>query len=368
MTGRQSLIDKLDETIASKGIAARAEVLRAVTELFLSGCTKYSDENVALFDDVMGRLIEELDHSVRAEFVTQLAEIPNAPPNVIRALALDDSIEIAGPILSQSERLDEDILVESAKTKSQDHLLAISRRRTLNQSVTDVLVERGDQKVALSVTANLGAEFSEFGYSKLVERAQNDGELAIGVLARPEIPRQHALNLFRRASEGVRRKLESENPQKTELIRGLIAQASDRIQAKSREASESFSAAQSLVRKLHNTNQLTEAKLVVFARSGQFYETVVAIALMCKVPIGVVERAIINDESDQILVLARAIDLSWDTTKAILLIESETNSVTANNIGHNFKNYNKLSPELAKKALQFYRLREKSDNHSASKQ
>jgi hypothetical protein len=36
----------------------------------------YSDDNVALFDDVMGRLIEELDHSVRSEFVTQLAEIP----------------------------------------------------------------------------------------------------------------------------------------------------------------------------------------------------------------------------------------------------------------------------------------------------
>ena len=55
---------------------------------------------------------------------------------------LDSAIEVAGPVLSHSERLDDPILVESAMTKSQDHLLAISRRKALAEPVTDVLVEK----------------------------------------------------------------------------------------------------------------------------------------------------------------------------------------------------------------------------------
>jgi uncharacterized protein (DUF2336 family) len=59
---------------------------------------------------------------------------------------------------------------ETAKTRSQAHLLAISLRKTLAESVTDVLVERGDRRVALSTAENPGAAFSEFGYFTLVQR------------------------------------------------------------------------------------------------------------------------------------------------------------------------------------------------------
>ena len=48
---------------------------------------------------------------------------------------------------SMPERLDETTLIECAKTKSQEHLLSISRRKTLPEPVTDILVERGDQQL-----------------------------------------------------------------------------------------------------------------------------------------------------------------------------------------------------------------------------
>ena len=360
MTERQSLIDTLEEAISHKDIAVRAQLLRAVTELFISSCGKFSDEHVALFDDVMSRLLDEIDHSVRAEFGNQLAEIPNAPPNIIHTLALDDSIEVAGPILSRSERLDEAFLVESAKTKSQDHLLAISHRRSLGEAVTDVLVERGDQQVAINVVTNLGAKFSEFGYSTLVKRAHNDGDLALGVLSRPEIPRQHLLSLFKSASESVRRKLEVANPLKASLIRDVVAQASDRIQATSREGSAAFEAARSLVESLQKAGRLSEAQLLDFARAGKFDETVVALSLMCEMPVGVVERAIVNDDADQLLVLAKSIGLSWETTKAVLLVQSGARSRSTQDLAHFLEGFTKLRPETAKKAVQFYRFREKS--------
>ena len=360
MTQHQSLIDSLEEAISHKDIAARAGMLRAITQLFTSSCSRLSDEHIALFDDVMGQMLNEIDHSARAAFGVELAAFPNAPPKIIRTLALDDSIEVAGPVLSGCEQLDEAFLVESAKTKSQDHLLAISRRHSLGEAVTDMLVERGDQQVAISVAGNLGAKFSDFGYSTLAERAQNDVDLALRVLARPEIPRQHLLSLFNSASDSVRRKLEATDPRKVDLIREMVAQASDLIQAKSRESSAAFALARSQVESLQSLGKLSEAQLFDFARADKFYETVVAMSLMCELQPGAVERAMANDEADQLLVLAKSIGLSWETTKAILLIQRSDRSRSTQDIAQFLASFTKLRPETAKKAVQFYRFQEKA--------
>jgi uncharacterized protein (DUF2336 family) len=360
MNERQSLIDTLEQAMANKDIAVRAELLRAVTRLFVSSSAKLSDEHVGLFDDVMGCMLKEIDQSARAEFGGQIADIPNAPPRLIQTLSRDDSIEIAGPILSRSEQLDEASLVETAKTKSQEHLLAISRRRSLGEAVTDVLVERGDQRVAISVVGNSGAKFSEFGYSTLVKRAQSDDDLALGVFSRHEIPRQHLLNLFQTASDSVRRKLEGADPRKAELIGDMVAQASDRIQAKSREGSAEFAAARAVVEALHKDGKLSEAQLVDFARTGKFDETVVALSLTCDMPVGVIERAIVNDDTDQLMVLVKSVGMSWDTTRTLILMASKAKSRSKQDLERFYETFGKLRPETARKAVQFYRFREKS--------
>ncbi len=137
-------------------------LLRRVTDLFIVGANRYSDEEIAAFDDIIGRLAVEIEISARALLAVRLAPIANAPPKTIRALAFDDSIEVARPILIQSERLDDPTLVENAKNKGQEHLLAISQRRVLSEAVTDVLVARGDQQVVLSTAENRGARILQF--------------------------------------------------------------------------------------------------------------------------------------------------------------------------------------------------------------
>ena len=85
--------------------------------------------------------------------------------------------------------------------------------KSLAETVTDVLVERGDRDVALSVVQNAGAKFSETGYVRLVKRSEGDDELAQSVGSRPEIPRQHFLKLLTTASKAVRIALEAAHPQ-----------------------------------------------------------------------------------------------------------------------------------------------------------
>ena len=166
--------------------------------------------------------------------------MPNAPSNTLRTLALDDAIEAFGPILSRSEQLSEATVVEVASTKSQDHLLAISRRSSLSTTVTDVLVERGN------TAANSGASFSERGFSTLVRHAETEDKLALRVLLRPDVPRQHMLKLFSDTSEAVR----SAEPDKAKLFQDLLAQAVKEFRSKTRTRSPEHAAIYSHVMSL----------------------------------------------------------------------------------------------------------------------
>src|SRR5258705_3532944 len=188
MKPQENLIDQLEDALAQSDIGRRAETFRRVTDLFVPGSGKFSGEQIALFDDVMSRLLEQIELSARAAFGKRLAMIPDAPLRVIRGLALDDEIEVAGPVLAHSERLDDPILVESATTKSQDHLLAISRRKTLAEPVTDVLVERGNREVAVSTAGNMGARFPISANSPLVKRPRSAAALGPPAWRGPEIP------------------------------------------------------------------------------------------------------------------------------------------------------------------------------------
>src|SRR3984957_16910110 len=338
------LIDQLENALGNRDFARRAEVLRRVTDLFALRSGSFSDDQIALFDVVMGRLLENIESAARAQFGSRIAKLPDAPRGVVRLLAQDDAILVAGPVLTHSERIDVDTLVDTAKTKSQDHLLAITGRKMLVEAVTDILADRGNQAVVSATARNTGAKFSEFGVSSLVRKARDDGDLALCVWSRPDIPRQNLVKLFVDASEVVKNQLVEADPRRAELIKSVVAQATDDIQTKARAGSNDFSLASNEVRELNAGGRLNEAQLQAFADEGNFDKVVASLALMCDLPVGVVERALVQNQTEQIVVLARALDLSWSTTMKLLLMHAGVNGSSRQQLDVTFANFFRLQP------------------------
>ena len=102
-TNSQSLIDELEEAIAKQDLHRRAAVMRRLTDFFIVDGAGLSEDHIAVFDDVMSRLIIAVDRSARAEFGEMLARHPNAP-KTSRILALDDEAAVAAPVLTHSRR------------------------------------------------------------------------------------------------------------------------------------------------------------------------------------------------------------------------------------------------------------------------
>ena len=154
--------------------------------------------------------------------------------------------------------------------------------------------------------------------------------------------------------------MEATDRRKAELIREMVTKASNEIQTIVREKSAGYAEAYSHVENLFKSKKLNEETLAAFARERKFDETAVSLSMLCDLPIGLIERAFVQKWSEQLLVIAKAIDLSWSTTKTILLLDSGTKDATAPELDECFKSFTRLQPETARKALQFYRLREQA--------
>jgi uncharacterized protein (DUF2336 family) len=354
------LLDELESALASGDIPRRIDILTRTTDLFINGAEHFSEEQVGVFDDVMAHLVNAIEAKARAKLSHRLAPIPNAPSNVIHLLAFDDDIEVARPVLTQSERLDDRDLLVSAGTKSQQHLFAITQRNSLSEAVTDVLVERGDRDVVHSVVRNVGARFSDAGFRMLVKRSSGDDVLATEVGLRNDIPRSHFLMLLEKASSEVRARLSAENPRAGEAIDGVVAEVVGGIRAEVFKASPDFAAAQIAVERQNRVRRIGETEIYQYARERKFEETAIALALMCDTPVDVVERALLDPGAEIVLILAKVAGLSSTTTKAILLLRAADRGMSAKDLDQALSSFNRLQTDTAKRVLSFFRTRVKT--------
>jgi uncharacterized protein (DUF2336 family) len=355
MSVDQSLMSDLEQAILVSSTERRAASLQHVVELFVARAPDFSEAQVGLFDVVMMRLAVAIELSVRAELAERLAPVPNAPPRMIQTLAFDDEIEVAGPVLMQSERLDDGALVRNATTKSQRHLLAIAQRKSIGPSVTDVLVERGDSIVVVKTAQNMGAKFSENGYSRLIQRSSKDERLAFIVGKRPELPRHQFLKLLSIASQSVRFKLERENPQAVDEIRRVVREVEVSIQSQSAHESHEYSAALVTVEELSREGRLHEHDVAKLAIDGKFEEAVVAMSLIADVPIAVVERALTSIRPELLLMLVKAMEFSWTTVKAILQLRVHSRSGELHDVEQCLASFERIKLATAIQAVRFHR-------------
>jgi uncharacterized protein (DUF2336 family) len=349
-----SLIDELNEAVAAGDVKRRLRIMLRITDLFAAGARNYSGEQVAVFDDVLKELTADIELGARAELAQRLARIDGAPPRVLRSLAFDDAIEVAGPVLTHSEELSDADLVENASTKSQAHLFAIAQRLKLSEAVTDVLVERGDRRVVNKVARNRGARFSLAGYEKLTVRARRDSRLTLALGRRGDLPRQCFIKLLEAASASVRARLEAEHPQAGETIRDVVDDVATLMQREARAGSDAHAAAARDAKSRFRVGGANEASVHAPARAQEFDKTVVALARLGRFPVDLVERALLDEGDDMILLFAKAAGCSWTTTRELLTMYAANRKLTPDDITRSFERFDKLSRKTAQSIVTFH--------------
>jgi uncharacterized protein (DUF2336 family) len=350
-----SLLPELEDVVQHGTAERRAETLRRITGLFLDGAVNFNDEHVALFDDVIGCLIEEIEAKALAELARRLAPVANAPAGVVSKLAHNDDIAVAGPLLMAAKLTDPD-LMHIAETKSQSHLLALSARLGINEALSDILVMRGNLDVARSIATNHQARLSEQAFTRLVQRAEQDGVLAEKVGLRTDIPPRLFRQLLMQASDVVQKRLLAQAKPETQAeIRRVLAKVTDEVAAKA--APRNYAAALAAVRALHKERKLTEADIASYAKAGKYEETIAALATLCAVPVEVVDRLMSGERADPVLILARSAGFGWPTVREVIGARPGPKP-SAQVLDAAFENFERLTAATAQRVVRFWQVRQ----------
>jgi uncharacterized protein (DUF2336 family) len=355
MTMTRTHLQELDEAISRGTPESRVRALWHATDLLIAG--SYSEEEIETFGRVIERLADEIEVEVRAWLSVRLSHFDEAPINVIRKLAFDDAIEVAGPVLEESVRLDDETLIANVRSKSQSHMLAISRRTSLGEDVTDVLVARGNRTVVNSVAANSGARFSGSSLLHMVKRAEGDSILAERLGLRKDIPRNLFQQLIAKASNDVRKRLASERPEMMDEIATSVVDVAGDLQSKFGPVSRSYFVAKRVVTAQHRQGRLTEDSIAGYAMAHKLEEVTIGLSLLCALPVDVIERALLDRNRQTPLILAKALGFSWNTTMGLLFLGAKDHRITARDFSDLEREFNRLNVESSRSVLEFYQSR-----------
>jgi len=345
-----SLFVELETTLTHGAASQRFTILRRMTDLFLAGKDTYSDDHIAIFDSLISRLIERIEHQALVELSGKLAPVDRAPATVIGRLSRHDDITVSGPILEQSNVLTDNDLIEIAKTKSQAHLSAIAGRKRIGEPVTDVLIDRGDSEVARKVTLNIGARFSRFGMAIAVRRAEQDETLAAAVADRVDLPQDLLDILVSKATVTVRERLLADaKPEMRQRITEVLGRVSGQVSNQvAREAAAKTRAAPV------DRDQL-KGYMAICVDMKNVAQLIEAFATYCDVPYKTVDDLVQEQSDEGMLVLGKASNMQWPELEGVLRVLLPSKTKTVEGMQALFAAYVQLTAANAHRAIRFIR-------------
>lgn len=356
-----SLIAELIESLDAGGPQERLRILRRLTDLFMAGARSFSSDQIAIFDDIFQELTRDIEVSARERLSHAMAKLERAPRRLVRSLAFDDDITVAGPVLVHSRELSDEELVENVRSKSQDHLLAIAQRLELSEVVTDALIESGNARVVRRTVRNSRARISLPGYDRLIVRAREDRILAVAVGERRDLPRQCYIKLIESAAASVRTRLEAAHPEFASAIEATVDELANELQEQTRKLSKPHKRAARQMAARLRTRKASEADVHAAASVHDFEKTALALAGLGGFPLDVVERALLDQGADAVLLLAKAAGCSWVTAREVLELRDAERQFSVEEMRRHSEQYKKLKRETARNILRFREQRLRSN-------
>jgi hypothetical protein len=348
------LIAELEGAVLSGSPERRVRMLRQVTDLFLSDANRLNENQIGVFDDVLVRLIERMEACELLQLSSTLSGCDSAPKEIVRQLAHHEEASVAGPVLTKSIRISEDDLIRIAKSHGQKHLLAISGRAVLNENVTEILLERGDQGVSRKLAANGGARFSDIGYSTLAERAAGDGTLAETLGFRGDLPEKTLRDLLPKASEATRIRLLKHAPPKLRVrIQAAIRAVVEQVAVKTPELIDYTEALNSSVA-LNRAGKLGDQAINRFASQGEYPNIVAALSLLSTASTEAIEQVMGHPRLDGLMIVCKASRLNWSTTAMIIRNRPNCAPVSKAELAQARQRFESLLLSAAQLAISFW--------------
>lgn len=184
----------LTEMAASTG-RARSVLAKRLADIICLPSSVIGPQERWIVGDLLHEILRNSDATIRRRCAARLAEIRDAPANIVKLLAAD-AIEIAAPLLENSEALSDFDLMEVCRLGGLDHRVLIASRDPVSETVSATLASVGEPAVVMALLRNDRARLAPPTVTHLVSLAQEEAAYVPLLLKRGELRPRSALQLF----------------------------------------------------------------------------------------------------------------------------------------------------------------------------
>jgi Uncharacterised protein conserved in bacteria (DUF2336) len=352
------MLAELKSLAEERSAEKRADLLHKIADLFFAGIDEHSDAERILFNEVIENIVDQISRAARIDVATNLATQAGFPIKVVRKLANDDDIEIAGPVIQGSPDLDDNDLIAIACKGADGHLAVIAGRDRLSEGITDVLVDRGSRGVVHKVSHNHGARFSNGGMLALVNKARDDLQLQIALVNRPDLTKNAVDNLLPIITAALAFSLaERGYDVSSKLPPHLVEHARRQFElAMANRNQQSIAAYHVFGQFLAGRLSLEEALLRI-VECEQMLEVAALLAYPTRLDRHLLMGVLSAGPEQNAMVLLRAIDQPWSTASKVLALRAKKQRIRQFTAPVAEKDYLAVDVTAAKRILRFLQVR-----------
>jgi uncharacterized protein (DUF2336 family) len=241
---------------------------------------------------------------VRAVLAEEIKHLTGIPKNVVLALARDLETIVAAPVLEYSPLLsDADLIEIIACGQVREVLNAVARRRTLNEDVTDKLVQSMDVSTVAILLANPNAKIRKATLELVVKEAEEIESWHLPMALRADLSARAIRRIAGFVGAAIIERLAARHDLTDATRQYLNRKLRLRLEEKTSTAERQAAAAEN-VAKAKATGHLNADFVEDAALNGQRETVILALAELGRVPVANVRRILASGRAKPLVALA----------------------------------------------------------------
>ena len=333
-----------------KEITNKSERDSLLFDLVMNFCMEehhiYNNEDRALFENILARLMSNLDISKKIAIAEQIATSHEAPIKVVLYLALEP-IEVAESILIHSPILSDDDLLVVIRIRGNKHMIAIATRENLSAKVSAALVKVGDETVWVPLIENNNATISTKSFRQLSEHASDSEVVFVTLLSRPDIPDYILRKIILDGGEEIRPFLMSGGLMHLAAILDEELARHNKTKIQDTNWAE-LRAIQNKLLKRKSADEFHECDFQSVIAGNDFKKIVCGFSLITGAPLEQAHELLSSRNFKPVILAIRATGMMRDTLEALLDAEPWKTTIAPESRRHFLHGYDKLKLSTAR--------------------
>ncbi|MFQ5347066.1 MAG: DUF2336 domain-containing protein [Rhodothalassiaceae bacterium] len=280
----KSQITKSDvaRLLSEPSARTRAETARKVGAFFAAA--ELTDTERAIAGDIFRAMVHDAEVRVRKALAETIKSSPDLPREVAVALAKDVH-DVALPVIESARVLTDEDLIEIIGSDDEERQMAVARRATVSETVSDALVDTGREAVVSTLVSNEGADIAEATFERVLEKFPDSERVTAGIAKRSKLPLTVAERLVTMVTDSLRDHLIAHHDLPEAMATDILMESRERATVGLLGRGTKRQDMLGLVDQLHRNGRLTPTLIIRALCMGDvgFFEA--ALAKRAEIPV-----------------------------------------------------------------------------------